>query len=206
MRKGFFITVEGTDGSGKTTQFKLMANYLREKGFDVITIREPGGTPIGEKIRSIILDPENAEMKDMTELILYTASRAQLSKEVIEPALATGKLVLCDRFIDSSIAYQGYGRGLSIEFIKEINETATGRLLPDLTFFFDLAPEHALTRIKGDSDRLEKQSMDFHKRVYEGYLQIWKWNSERVKRIDCTGTINEVFNEVIRILDREVLI
>ncbi len=206
MRKGFFITVEGTDGSGKTTQFKLMANYLREKGFDVITIREPGGTPIGEKIRSIILDPENAEMKDMTELILYAASRAQLSKEVIEPALAAGKLVLCDRFIDSSIAYQGFGRGLPIDFIKEINETATEGLSPDLTFFFDLAPEQALTRIKGDTDRLEKQSMDFHKRVYDGYLEIWKRNSERVKRIDCTGTINEVFNDVVRILDREVSI
>lgn len=204
MGRGFFITVEGTDGSGKTTQFNLMAAYLREKGFEVITIREPGGTPIGEKIRGLILDPENSEMEDMTELLLYTASRAQLSKEVIGPALDEGKLVLCDRFVDSSVAYQGYGRGLSAEFIFEINHIATGGLTPDLTFFFDLAPQYALKRIKGDSDRLEKQSMDFHKRVYEGYIRILERNPERVRRIDCTGTIDEVFEEVVKILDKEV--
>lgn len=201
MKKGLFITVEGTDGSGKTTQFRLIRDYLQEKGHDVVAVRDPGGTEIGEKIRGIILDPDNTEMAGRTELLLYTASRAQLVAQLIRPALEEGKVVVCDRFIDSNVAYQGYGRGLSPEFIFEINKTVTDSLCPDLTFFFDVDPEIAITRLQNAADRLEKESIDFHRRVYDGYCKIASENAGRVKRIDCTKSIEEVFENVKVYLD-----
>lgn len=205
MKKGLFITVEGTDGSGKTTQFRLIRDYLREKGFDIVAVRDPGGTEIGEKIRGIILDPENTEMEDRTELLLYTASRAQLVAQIIRPALDEGKVVVCDRFIDSNVAYQGYGRGQSPQFIFEINNTVTDSLCPDLTFFFDIDPKIAITRLQNAADRLEKENIDFHKRVYEGYCKIASENPERVKRINCMKSIEEVFENVKEYLDEIIV-
>lgn len=201
MKKGLFITVEGTDGSGKTTQFRLIRDYIREKGFDIVAVRDPGGTEIGEKIRGIILDPENTEMERRTELLLYTASRAQLVAQLIRPALEEGKVVVCDRFVDSNVAYQGYGRGLSPEFIFELNKAVTDSLCPDLTFFFDIDPKIAITRLQNSADRLENESIDFHKRVYDGYCKIASDFPGRVKRIDCTRSIEEVFEDVKVYLD-----
>lgn len=197
-KKGIFISVEGTDGSGKTTQIKRVEQYLKKKGHEVVLIREPGGTNISEKIRSIILDPENTEMGAVTELLLYAASRAQLMFQVIKPALNEGKVVICDRFIDSSIVYQGYGRGIPVDTVKGVNAIAIEGLLPDITFFFDITPEIALSRriAATGTDRIEKEKMDFHRRVYEGYIKLAELYPERIKSINANCDIETVFNSV----------
>lgn len=207
MNRGLFITAEGTDGSGKTTQIKLLRNYLEEKGFDVLLIREPGGTNIGEKIRSIILDPENADMSVTTEMMLYAAARAQLVSEVIKPALEAKKIVICDRFIDSSYAYQGYGRGVDLKIIEGINRAALDGLLPDATIFFDISPEVALNRrIEATgSDRIEKESMDFHMRVYKGYKELAVIYGSRIKTIDSSRSVDEISRDVICWMDKFLL-
>ena len=187
--KGIFITFEGVDGCGKSTQMKFLAEYLSEKGVDVVTTREPGGCGIAEQIREIVLNAGNAEMKDETEALLYAAARSQHVAEVILPAVNSGKVVLCDRFIDSSLAYQGVGRGLGIERILEINRFGMGDLMPDKTFFLDFPPELAFERKKKKltHDRLETQEAAFYEKLYEGFLTVLKMWPQRILRIDATG-------------------
>lgn len=201
--RGKFITIEGTDGSGKSTQIELLMDYLRKKGADVIFTREPGGTQISEKIRAIILDVNNSEMTGITEALLYAAARSQHVEEKIIPALEAGKIIICDRFVDSSIAYQGAARGLGAEKIMGINEAALHGIMPDMTLFFDLSPEKGILRKKNERalDRLEKEKMDFHEKVYEGYKNLCKKYPERIKPIDADRSIDEVHSEVIEVID-----
>lgn len=204
MRRGIFITVEGTDGSGKTTQVRRMEAHLKEKGYDILLVREPGGTRISEKIRSIILDPENQEMGKVTEMLLYASARAQLVFEVIKPAMESGKIVICDRFVDSSYVYQGFGRGISLETIKEVNRAALDGISPDITFFFDVSPEIALKRRYSTTgaDRIEKEKMAFHMKVYEGYKTLASIYPERIKTIDSARSVEEIWEDVRMWLDR----
>lgn len=172
MKNGLFISIEGPDGSGKSTQIEVLRKYFEKQGIDVLLTREPGGTPISEKIREIILDKNNMEMDDMTEALLYAASRAQHVAEVIKPALAAGKIVICDRFIDSSIAYQGYGRELG-DCVRVINEYAVRGCIPDMTFLMKMDPKVGKERIsESEQDRLEQEKLDFHRRVFDGYIEM----------------------------------
>lgn len=196
MEQGYFITFEGGDGSGKSTQIKKLKSFLETNGFDVILTREPGGTEIGEKIRSIILDPENGEMSAVTEAMLYAASRAQHVTEVIKPAVDSGKIVICDRFVDSSIAYQGYGRKLG-ESVEIINSYAVGEYMPHMTFLLKLKPQAGSSRIAGrDKDRIEQESAAFHQAVYDGYEELEKLYPERIVGIDASGTIEQIEEEI----------
>lgn len=200
---GIFISAEGIDGAGKSTQLEFIKKYLEERKKDALFLREPGGNAISEKIRNIILDTENSAMTPQTEALLYAASRVQLVNEVIVPALKEGKVVVCDRYIDSSIAYQGYGRNLTAEKIEEINSFAISKCMPDMTLFFDLPPEKGILRKKNqhDLDRMEQESLDFHNRVYEGYISLAKKYPERIKRIDASMSIDEVWAETEKYLD-----
>lgn len=192
MREGYFISFEGGDGSGKSTQIQILREFLEERGYDVILTREPGGTPISEKIRSIILDKANSEMDDMTEALLYAAARAQLVSQIIRPALEEGKVVICDRFVDSSMAYQAYARGLG-DSVKTINAFAVGDCMPDLTILLKVNPQVGSSRIGNrERDRIELASSDFHKKVYEGYLQLEKLYPERIVGIDSADTIENI--------------
>ena len=192
MREGYFISFEGGDGSGKSTQIQILREFLEERGYDVILTREPGGTPISEKIRSIILDKANSEMDDMTEALLYAAARAQLVSQVIRPALEEGKVVICDRFVDSSMAYHAYARGLG-DSVKTINAFAVGDCMPDLTILLKVNPQVGSSRIGNrERDRIELASSDFHKKVYEGYLQLEKLYPERIVGIDAADTIENI--------------
>lgn len=194
--KGIFITLEGPDGAGKSTQVENIKSYFENAGREVVVSREPGGTPISEKLRNIVLDNGNAEMDDITEMLVYAAARAQHVSEKIRPALDKGSVVVCDRFVDSSIAYQGYGRNLGDQ-VAEVNRYATGGLEPDVTFFMDLDPEIGRSRIGKDvRDRLEQQKLDFHYSVYEGYKAICEKYPERVVRIDATRTIDEIKEDI----------
>ena len=192
MREGYFISFEGGDGSGKSTQIQILREFLEERGYDVILTREPGGTPISEKIRSIILDKANSEMDDMTEALLYAAARAQLVSQIIRPALEEGKVVICDRFVDSSMAYQAYARGLG-DSVKTIKAFAVGDCMPDLTILLKVNPQVGSSRIGNrERDRIELASSDFHKKVYEGYLQLEKLYPERIVGIDAADTIENI--------------
>ena len=195
---GLFITVEGPDGSGKSTQIKLLSQYLRDNGHNILMTREPGGTPISEDIRRMILDNKNTRMSSVTEALLYSASRAQHVHEKIIPALEKGKVVICDRFVDSSLVYQGIGRNLGVDKIKEINDFATGGIDPDVTLFFDIHPELAFgrRRFRKRKDRLEKENIKFHTEVYNGYLKLSKKFPDRIRVIDATKDINEVFEDI----------
>lgn len=200
MSKGLFITFEGGDGSGKSTQIEKLKDYLEDKGFRVILTREPGGTKISEDIREIILDSRNTEMSDMTETLLYAAARAQLVEQVIRPAVERGNMVICDRFVDSSMAYQAYGRGLG-DIVWDINKNAVGDCMPDLTILLRLDPEAGMGRISGrKQDRIELSSSDFHRRVYEGYLALEKRFPDRIKGIDASRGIEEISEEIINIV------
>ena len=203
MSRGLFISFEGGDGSGKTTQFKLFAEYLRNRGFDVVTTREPGGTRISEKIRNILLDPECTEMADKTEAFLFAASRAQHVEELIRPSVEAGKIVLCDRFVDSSIVYQGFGRGLG-STVKAINEYAVGGLYPDATFLLDISPEEGRKRNgkTGKSDRLEKQSMEYHAMVAEGYRKLAAEEPDRFIVIDASSDIGKVAADIAKAFEQ----
>ena len=201
MNRGFFITFEGGDGSGKSTQISILKESLIEKGYDVILTREPGGTDISEKIRELILDPENGEMEDITEAYLYAAARAQLVRQLIKPALEEGKVVICDRFVDSSIAYQGFGRGLG-DAVGVINTYAVDDCMPDLTILRKLDPERGSSRIAGrEHDRIEQASDDFHRKVYEGYLKLEEKYPDRILGVDASGTIQEIADEISRRVD-----
>jgi len=178
---GLFITFEGGDRSGKTTQIARLAAALRDAGRDVVTLREPGGTVVGEGVREILLDPAHEELSPMAELLLFTASRAQLSLTVIKPALDAGIIVLCDRHADSSVAYQGYGRGLDLEMIRSINRWATGGLVPDRTIVLDVDPHAGIAAATPTTaDRLEREEIAFHERIREGYLAMAAAEPDRI--------------------------
>ncbi len=206
---GFFVTFEGPEGCGKTTQLRLLASYLREQGSDVLTTREPGGTPIGDRVRAILLDPVNTEMQPSTEFLLFSAARAQHVAEVIRPHLAQGGVVLCDRFADSSLAYQGYGHCLDLQALRTISRFATGGLVPDRTFCLDVPVEVGLRRKAGGSgdawNRMEQQEIAFHERVRAGYLAMAAEEPERWVVIDATGTIGTVQATIRERIRRELV-
>ena len=196
---GVFVTFEGGEGSGKTTQLKLLAHHLRALGSEVIETRDPGGTTIGKEIRTLLLSPESAPMSVAAELLLYEASRAQLVREVIAPALARGVSVLCDRFTDSTLAYQGFGRGIDVNLIRQLNQFATEGLAPDLTILLDLDPAIGLQRCARSSsiepssrDRIEAEPLRFHQRVREGYLALARGEPKRMRVIDAGLSVAEV--------------
>ncbi|HHS96579.1 MAG TPA: dTMP kinase [Chloroflexi bacterium] len=198
------ITFEGPEGSGKTTQARLLAEHLREKGYGVVLTREPGGTPIGDQIRRILHDPDNVGMYAWAEVFLYTASRAQLVAEVIRPALAAGKLVICDRFYDSTLAYQGYGRGLDLKTLWQITRIATGGLVPDLTLYLDIQPDEGLTRRLlggGEWNRMDQEALAFHRRVRAGYLELAGMEPERWVVIDGARSIQDVQQEIVAVVE-----
>lgn len=197
--KEIFITMEGPDGSGKTTQIELLKEYLEKKGYDILITREPGGTAISEAIRKIILNPEFEEMSHMTELLLYASARAQLVNQVIKPALEAGKAVICDRFVESSAVYQGIGRGLGVETVYEVNSYALGDVKPKLTIFMDLDAEEGIRRKKNQTelDRMEKEDLSFHKRVVDGYRQLAQLYPERIVSINATLPIEEIHSMII---------
>ena len=202
--KGLFITLEGPDGSGKSTVSRMLASYLREKGLSVTLTREPGGTDISEKIRHIILDNKNTEIAYTTEALLYAASRAQHISEKIVPAIDSGRIIICDRFVLSSLVYQGVGRGLGIDSVKMINDFAIQGIEPDAILFFDINPKVALKRKtkKSKGDRLEKEDISFHEKVYRGYKELADIYSEKIKVIDASKSKEEVFNQVRNIVDK----
>lgn len=201
--KGLFITFEGGEGAGKSTQSKLLYEYLLKFEIPVLLLREPGGTPIGEKIRSIIIDPENSEMLSVTEALLYAAARAQLVSQVIKPALSEGKIVICDRYIDSSFAYQAFGRGLGLDAIEKINSYAIGGLWPDITFYMRLSPEIGFRRKKGTVfDRLEKENSEFHRLVFEGFEKAADIYKERFRPINADASEREIHETIIDIVNQ----
>ncbi|MDE5602205.1 MAG: dTMP kinase [Clostridia bacterium] len=194
-----FVSFEGCEGVGKSTQLRLLREYLDRTGQDAIYVREPGSTDISEQIRNVILDPANTQMTYMTEAMLYAASRAQLVREVIKPALAEGKLVICDRYVDSSVAYQGYGRDMGAELIKRINAPAIEGCMPDLTVFIDLSPEHSW-RTKRNDDRLEQESNDFFNKVYQGFLNEIATSNGRIVPIKPDIDKNVTSEKIISLM------
>lgn len=200
--KGKFITFEGSEGSGKSTQIDLAKQYLESKGKDVLYVREPGGVKISEAIRKILLDPATKDMSDECETLLYMAARAQLVEEVIIPALNSGKVIVCDRFLDSTVAYQGYGNGVDIEKIKKIGKFVTQGFEPDLTFLFDLDVNDGFARINRPKDRIEQRSIDYHNRVRKGYLEIAGNAPDRIKLIDACKSKDEIQSIVAQYIDQ----
>jgi dTMP kinase len=203
-----FITLEGPEGSGKTTQLPLLANYLRQHGFDVLTTREPGGTSIGEQIRTVLHNLENKEMQPRTEILLFQASRAQLVEQVIRPHLKVGGIVLSDRYADSTLAYQGFGHQIDIESLRVLLTFATGGLKPDLTILLDVDVETGLRRkeLKGEWNRLDAYDLDFHHRVHEGYLQLVKAEPERWEVIDASQSPTKVQDLLRQVVARRLRI
>ncbi|MGN0390020.1 MAG: dTMP kinase [Wujia sp.] len=198
--KGIFISMEGPDGSGKTTQITLLRNHLEQRGYDEVVItREPGGTVISEAVRGIILNREYAEMDDRTEAMLYAAARAQLVAQVIKPALESGKAVISDRFVDSSAVYQGMARGLGVQNVYDLNAFAIQGIMPDLTIHLDLPAEVGLCRAKerAELDRMEAESIAFHEKVAQGYRDLAKLAPERIHTIDATQSIEEIHTQII---------
>lgn len=200
--KGRFISLEGIEGTGKSTQAKLLSDYLKEKGFDVVLTEEPGGTQIGLRIRELLLSVEHKGMTAVTELLLYNASRSQHIREIILPAISRGAIVITDRFTDSTIAYQGFGRGIDPGLIDSIDLIATGRLRPDITILLDLDAEVGLKRNKriNKTDRLELEDLEFHQRVRNGYHNLAEKEPERIKLIDASAGIQEIHNRVSSII------
>ncbi len=198
MGKGLFITFEGADGCGKTTQMNLLAEYLKKENIPFILTREPGGKGLGEKVREILLNYEGP-VSDRCESFLFLADRAQNIDIIVNPAVEKGKIVLCDRHIDSTVAYQGYGRGLDIERINMLNDIATNGKKPDLTFVFDIDVETSMKRVGTEKDRLESAGIEFHNRVRNGYLELAKQEPKRIKVLDATKSIEEIHKQVIEI-------
>lgn len=199
--RGLFITLEGPDGSGKSTMIGLIGQYLKEQGIDHVITREPGGTAIGEKIRGIIIDRENINMGPETEALLFAASRAQHVHEKILPSVEEGKVVVCDRFLLSSLAYQGVGRGLGIQEVKAVNEFGLRGMTPDLILFFHVDPEVTLLRkTKEGGDRLEEEGGAFHREVYEGYMTLLEMHPDNVVVIDAEKSVEEVYAQTIAAL------
>ena len=201
MERGTFITLEGTDGSGKTTQAARLAAALEAAGREVVRLREPGGPAISEKVRALLLDPANGAMTAPCELLLYEASRAQLVGEVVGPALARGAWVVCDRFADSTTAYQRAGRGLPASMVEGANALACGDCVPDVTLWLDVSPRRALGRaLSGGCDRIEAEGLAFQERVRAGYEDVWRRHGDRVARVDASGTPDEVWGAVVAAL------
>lgn len=204
--KGTFITFEGPDGSGKGTIIKYVKKYLQRKNIDFILTREPGGINISEDIRKVILDKNNTEMDVRTEALLYAAARRQHLVEKVIPALEEGKVVICDRFIDSSLAYQGYGREIGIDEVFQINKFAIDDIMPDLTIFLDVKPEIGLKRISKSKvrvkDRLDLETIDFHKKVYSGYMKVIEKYGDRIVKVNAENRIRRVADDTIQIIDK----
>lgn len=199
-----FVTFEGCDGVGKTAQLEKLKEYCKRFYPDVVFTREPGGSKIAEKIRGVILDAGNVGMTDICEAFLYAAARAQHLNDIVLPALNEGKTVFCDRYVDSSLAYQGAGRGLGIDWVDRLNQLATGGTMPDCTIFFDLSPDKCFERKGGadSSDRIETGGGDFHQKIYLGYKEIASKNPDRFEVIDASGTIDEIFEDMLSRLKR----
>lgn len=208
MKRGFFITVEGGEGAGKTSAIDAILEQVKARGYDVLSTREPGGIPIAEQIRSVVLDRNNTAMDPRTEALLYAAARRQHLAEKVIPALEAGKVVVCDRFIDSSLAYQGYARELGMDEVFAINRFAIGDWMPDLTVFMDVRPEIGLARIRADQgrevNRLDVESMTFHNKVREGYLQVLRQFPERVVRVDAERELDKVLEDIGQMLNQKL--
>ncbi|MBQ6655569.1 MAG: dTMP kinase [Erysipelotrichaceae bacterium] len=202
MEKGLFITLEGCEGSGKTTAAKTVSRKLTEDGFDVLYTREPGGIDIAEQIRRVILDINNTAMDERTEALLFAASRRQHLVEKVIPALEQGKIVICDRFIDSSLAYQGYARGIGMDNVMKINEFAIDKHMPDLTVYFAIDPEDGLKRLTGrdEINRLDVEKVNFHKKVQEGYEKLLEMFPERIRTIDASKDRQTVAEDCYRLI------
>lgn len=202
MKKGLFITFEGPDGSGKTTVAKLVVEKLKEQGFDVVHTREPGGIEIAEQIRNVILDPKNTAMDGKTEALLYAASRRQHLVEKVFPAVKAGKIVICERFLDSSLAYQGFGRELGMDEVLNINLFAIDNTYPDMTIYLDVDEQVGLDRLKNRhfKDRLDQESIDFHHRVSDGYKQVLQRFKDRIQIVDASNDLNTVIDDTLNLI------
>ena len=209
-----FVSFEGGDGSGKTTHLRLLERYLLSKGQLCLCTREPGGTPLGKMIRRVLLEAGEEEIFSPTELFLYFADRAQHVREVVQPALESGKLVLCDRFTDSTLAYQGYGRGVDLEMLRHLNQLASGGISPDLTLLLDCPVEVGLSRTanravgqgssKEREDRFEREQLDFHERVRRGFLELARGEPKRIHVLDASHPVEEIQQEIRRIVDAKL--
>ena len=202
-----FITIEGPDGGGKTTQMNMLVPALEERGLDIVRTREPGGTDIGDQIRSVIMDMKNKSMDPRAEILLFCASRAQLVSELIRPSLASGKIVLCDRYADSTMAYQGYGHGLDRTALKNLLEFATGGLKPDLTILLDISAEAGLRRRITNHDewnRMDDYALQFHERVRKGYLEMAAAEPERFAVIHADRSKEEIHDEIVAVIMRKL--
>ncbi len=204
MKKGLFITFEGPEGAGKTTIIEMLEKALKDKQYNVMKTREPGGIHIAEKIREVILNREHTEMDERTEALLYAAARRQHLVEKVIPALESGRIVLCDRFIDSSLAYQGHARGIGIDEVFKINEFAISETMPDVTVYFDIPPEEGLRRIsqheEREVNRLDLENIQFHLRVQEGYILLQERFPERIKKINANQPIEQVFQDALDLI------
>ncbi len=201
--RGIFISIEGIEGTGKSTQATLLAKYLKEKGYEVAQTAEPGGTRISLRIRELLLSPESTDMEPMTELLLYNAARVQHIKEIVMPALLRGEVVITDRFSDSTMAYQGYGRGIGLDLIDSLDAVATGRLRPHLTILLDIDVETGLMRNREiqKRDRLELEDITFHEKVRKGFLGMAAKEQDRIRLVDCSGDIQAVHRKIVGIVD-----
>lgn len=204
--KGKLITIEGPDGAGKTTQVKKISEYLRTKGFKVLVTREPGGTSLGEKLRKLLLTFEGESPVPEAEALIYAASRAQLVKKVIVPALENGYIVLCDRFVDSSLAYQGWARGLGIKELTDINGWFLKNNWPDLTIILDVDPGQSLKRLRKEKDRLERENLEFHKKVREGFLKVHSIYPNRTRLVDASNNPEQVFEAILFEIEKSGII
>jgi dTMP kinase len=209
VKMGKFVTFEGGEGAGKTSVVSLVFEYIKSLGHEVVVSREPGGIEIAEKIREVILDKNNIKMDGRTEALLYAASRRQHLVEKIVPSLENGKIILCDRFIDSSLAYQGYARGLGIDEVLKINQFAINGFMPDITFYLDISPEAGLARIRSDGkreiNRLDMEAIHFHQNVREGYHKLLSIFPNRIIRIDAERSLNVIFEEIKQIINYKIL-
>lgn len=209
MSGGLFITLEGLEGAGKSTHGPALADYLRGRGLDVLHTREPGGTPLGERIRGVLLDEAHREMAAETEMLLFAASRAQFVRQVVRPALERGVTVLSDRYVDASLAYQGYGRGLDVAVVRRVNDVATGGLVPDLTILLDIDPAAGLARARagkedgrGRGDRLEQEALPFYERVRAGFLRLAAESPQRFAVLNAAGEVAQVRRRIVETVDR----
>jgi dTMP kinase len=201
--RGILISLEGIEGTGKTTQAVFLADYLKQKGFRVTKTEEPGGTEIGLQIRKLLLSPESSAMDSLTELLLYNASRVQHIREVIMPLLEMGDIVVTDRFSDSTVAYQGYGRGIDLKLLDALDLISTQKMRPDLTILLDIDVETGLRRNRrvNKDDRIEREDISFHERVRQGFIHIAALSSERIRMVDCSGSVDAVSGEIASIVD-----
>jgi len=207
MSRGLFITFEGPEGSGKSTQSKRVHQHIASRGLNALWTREPGGTPVGDKIRSILIDPENAGMSDLTEVLLLAACRNQHVDQVITPGVEAGKIIVCDRFADSTLAYQGYGRGVDMSHLIYLHNMVTKGLAPDLTILVDIESERGLARVQSrgevqGGDRIEREGLEFHRKLRKGYLEMASNYPARYEIIDGDRTQDEVFQDILERLEK----